>query len=199
MTFRTGPALMIGGLTAVLLCGAILAAGPPPTAAAASAGFTAAFEGALARAGGNEAATERAAAFDAAVAAGVPLADAGLSEADYFDLAAQGSNVIVECHLASDAVAELNVILAMAEMATQVPCGAFNPDAPAVEIGVAAAVPIAESGLSEEEQAQLIAAGYDAVGPCDGTSGVLSAELAAAGGSSWFCGSTPNQQAKGTP
>jgi hypothetical protein len=191
MKFRIGTTLAISGLIAVTICGAVITSGPRPTAEAASAGFTAIVDAALAKFGGIDAVEQRADEYDRAVSVSIPLAEAGLTEAAYRDLAAQGSNVVIPCESASTAGAEVNAILALAGgEATAVPCGGFNPDAPAVRVDFGPGTPIAASSLSTDEKARLTAAEFKDAGPCQGSNGLLSEAIATVGGSSWICGRT---------
>lgn len=191
MNFRIGTTLAISGLVAVTICGAVVFGGPRPTVAAASAGLAAVVEDALAVLGGTDVATARAADYDRAVAVGIPLADAQLTEAEYRDFAAAGSNVVIPCEIGSATGAEVNAIFALTGgEATAVPCAGFNPDAPAVSVDFGESVAIAASSLTADEKSRLLAAGYDEVGPCDADNGRLSELLADAGGSSWICGRT---------
>lgn len=91
--------------------------------------LSSAFDAALAHQGGAEAVGQRKTNYDSAVSAGIPLADAGLSEKEFSDLSRQGSNVVVPCSVASPSGSEINALLAQAGE-TSIPCGGFNPDLP---------------------------------------------------------------------
>lgn len=140
--------------------------------------------------GGQSAVDQRLSDRDAAIAAGTSLADAGLTDQEFNDLAQQGANVVVDCAgpAGNPSVAEVNAILAQAPGATLIGCGEYNPALPRVAIAEAVGTPIAESGLGAEEQAALVADGYTEVVPCAGAAGLLSAYLSDAGGTGWVCG-----------
>ena len=117
---------------------------------AATTQISSAFDTALAHQGGAEAVSRRNADFDAAVDAGVPLADAGLSDAEAADLWRQGSNVVIPCSTASRGAAEINSLLAQAGdgEASLLPCGGYNPRLARAAVADPATASIAESTIS---------------------------------------------------
>ena len=132
--------------------------------------------------------------FDRAVAEGVPLAQSGISDVEAAELAAQGSNLVVDCAATHREVNELNELLAQAEGSTLIACGGYSAAAPVVHVAPATKVAVADSSLSAAEKQAFLDDGFDRVGPCEGASGLLSDLLGSVGGDGWSCGYSSTDQ-----
>jgi len=115
--------------------------------------------------GGDEAADEKKVAYDRAIAAGIPLADAGLSDSQIAEFQGLGSNVVVDCEgpAGHPEVAEINSLMAQAG-GDQILCGGSNP---------ALDTPISTTASDDK---------------CSGAGSQLEAALVAAGGNGFGCG-----------
>jgi hypothetical protein len=121
---------------------------------------------AIAYLGGPEKVDTLTAALDKAVHAGIPLTEAGLSDAQIREFAAQGSNVIVACDgpAGHPDIAKMNAMLIPAG-GDAILCGGYNPD---LDLPAVAASENAEG--------------------CSPIQGILAETLISVGGNDWSCG-----------
>jgi len=115
--------------------------------------------------GGDEAADEKTVAYDRAIAKGIPLADAGLSDAQIIEFQELGSNIVVDCDgpAGHPEVAQLNALMAQTG-GDQILCGGSNP---------ALDIPVSNAASDDE---------------CSAAGSQLEAALVAAGGNGFGCG-----------
>jgi hypothetical protein len=128
---------------------------------------TAVLNEAIAFMGGPERVDALTADYEEAVRAGVALSEAGLSDAQMREFAAQGSNVIVDCGgpAGHPDIAKMNAVLVPAG-GDAILCGAHNPD---LDVPAFAASENAEG--------------------CSPVQGLLAETMIAVGGNDWVCNS----------